>query len=354
MDGIRLSKLKKFAALGSYERHYSFVRHQHPVNIYLSVDNTIPTMNLSIPSINLACDHSDEILISEIANACEQWGFFQVTGHGVPPDLRAEVFDGVRAFFALPKQSKIDNSRTAENFWGYYDKELTKNRVDAKEIFDVDANLGNRSIANHPHPTPWPSELPEFEDTVVKWLEQCERLSQDLLALICRSLNQSPGTLAAQFGTDHTSFLRFNHYPSQGPAANADAALGIHPHTDAGALTVLTQDDVPGLQVRKGDNWHTVVPEPDAFIINIGDMMQVWSNDRFRAPEHRVLASGERARLSAPYFYNPSYEAICAPLSVEEGEAHYRPVSWQEFRSGRAAGDYADQGEEIQISWFRK
>ena len=82
--------------------------------------------------------------------------------------------------------------------------------------------------------------------------------------------------------------------------------------------------------------------------------MQVWSNDRFKAPLHRVLASVDQARLSAPYFFNPSYETICAPLVKADERSHYRPIHWDEFRYGRAAGDYQDRGEEIQISWFRR
>ena len=96
-----------------------------------------------------------------------------------------------------------------------------------------------------------------------------------------------------------------------------------------------------------------MIPERDSFIINIGDMIQVWSNDRYRAPEHRVLASTDRARYSAPYFYNPSYDTICEPLVDDAAMKKYKPVSWREFRNGRAAGDYADVGEEIQVSWYR-
>ena len=93
-----------------------------------------------------------------------------------------------------------------------------------------------------------------------------------------------------------------------------------------------------------------VEPNPDAFVINIGDVVQVWSNDRYPAPLHRVIASAQEERYSAPYFFNPSYAANYAPLS---SPPHYRPINWGEFRAGRAAGDYADHGEEIQISHFR-
>ncbi|NKB33988.1 MAG: hypothetical protein GKR91_12905 [Pseudomonadales bacterium] len=318
-------------------------------------------MPLNIPVLDVSPGFDDETFIEELAAACEEWGFFQITGHGIDTILRERFFTGIEDFFALPKQSKLALTRTEKNFWGYYDKELTRNKVDAKEIYDIDGNVDNLSSEHQEFPVPWTHELPELKPTVLDWLQQVEQLSLNLLGSICIALGESSATLNPFFLKNHTSFLRFNYYPSvkersaeQIESENSESdELGLHPHTDAGALTVLAQDDVPGLQVRKEDTWHTVVPAEDGFIINIGDMVQVWSNDRFKAPEHRVLASGAQARYSAPYFYNPSYETVCTPLVAQTEKSHYRPISWREFRSGRAAGDYVDQGEEIQISWFR-
>ena len=93
-----------------------------------------------------------------------------------------------------------------------------------------------------------------------------------------------------------------------------------------------------------------------AFTVNLADMLQVWSNDRFLSPVHRVTASADQTRQSAPFFLNPSYDTVCAPLDglLARGEAaRYRPVSWSQFRDQRSAGDYADYGHEIQIADFR-
>ena len=157
--------------------------------------------------------------------------------------------------------------------------------------------------------------------------------------------------LADGFAGDHTSFLRLNYYP---PCEEPDLHLGISPHSDAGALTVLVHDGNPGLQFRHEGQWHSLDAEMGSLIINIGDIVQVWSNDLYRAPLHRVLA-GVQDRCSAPYFYNPRYDTNYAPLPGALGEdaPHYRSINWGEFRAGRAAGDYADLGEEIQISHFR-
>jgi len=152
--------------------------------------------------------------------------------------------------------------------------------------------------------------------------------------------------------------MRLNYYPPcPDPAPPdsvneiSDANFAVNRHTDAGAITVLVQDDVPALQVNREGHWHTIYPEPDALIINVGDMMQVWTNDLYQAPEHRVIANSEKRRYSAPFFFNPSFETNCVPLL--ETPARYYPVNWGEFRAKRAAGDYRDIGEEIQISHYR-
>ena len=126
-------------------------------------------------------------------------------------------------------------------------------------------------------------------------------------------------------------------------------------------MTVLTQGPymVQSLQVYQPEDgrWYEVEPIEGAFIINTGDIMQVWSNDQYRAPEHRVKAQRNLVRYSAPFFYNPSYSTDYAPVHTTvsaERPALYRPINWGEFRLGRFSGDYADQGApDIQIEHFR-
>ena len=120
-------------------------------------------------------------------------------------------------------------------------------------------------------------------------------------------------------------------------------------------LRARTVDDVAGLQVHNNGTFHTVAPRDGALIINVGDIVQVWSNDRYQAPLHRVLANAEEPRVSIPYFLNPSYDYDYEPLSgvARTNEPpHYRPINWGEFRAKRSAGDYADVGEEVQISHY--
>ena len=119
---------------------------------------------------------------------------------------------------------------------------------------------------------------------------------------------------------------------------------------------MLLPDNQTGLQFLYVDDWHTVRAEPGALIINIGDIVQVWSNDRYQAPLHRVLANASQPRISTPYFLNPSYNYDYAPLAatLHGDEPKYNSINWGYFRSQRSQGDYADHGEEIQIANFSR
>jgi isopenicillin N synthase-like dioxygenase len=131
--------------------------------------------------------------------------------------------------------------------------------------------------------------------------------------------------------------------------------MGVHAHTDAGALTVLCVDATPGLEIRRGQRWVPVEPREGALLINIGDIVQVWSNDRYVAPLHRVVSPECGGRYSAPFFLNPDYSVNYEPLDsmVDSARpARYRPINWGEFRELRSLGDYADHGQEIQLEQF--
>ncbi len=288
--------------------------------------------------------------LDALDRACREWGCFQLQNHPVDDELCSCVLSGMEQFFALPEKNKLSIERTADNPWGFYDRELTKNVRDWKQIFDIGPDTEDGPFAGAS--TPWPEQLPGFRNTMEAYSAASEALALILLADIGECLGVQRGTLEKAFGGGDSSFLRLNYYP---PCAEPDQHLGISHHTDAGALTVLLPDRQPGLQFMLGDQWHTVLAQPGALTINIGDIVQVWSNDRYRAPLHRVLANERHSRYSAPFFLNPSYDTVYAPLpgALEGSSPHYRPVNWGEFRAGRAAGDYADVGEEIQISDFR-
>ena len=314
-----------------------------------------------VPVIDIGRLPDDRSAMDALHEACRDWGFFQVVGHGVEERLRQETHRQMQAFFSLPLSAKRAIMRTAENPWGFYDQELTKNVRDWKEIFDVGPSESDGPLAGAS--PQWPDTLPQLKNTLMAYSAECERVCQRLLSAVGSNLGMAPDYLASNFEPAHTSFLRLNFYPAcedpaapDSPTTPTDGHLGISHHTDAGTLTVVMQDTVPGLQVERNGQWHIIEPVVDAFVINIGDIVQVWSNDMYKAPLHRVITHTDRERYSAAFFFNPASEANYAPLPSMCDEQHpplYESINWGEFRAGRTAGDYADYGEEIQISQFR-
>jgi len=295
---------------------------------------------------------------------CQSWGLFHIAEHGIPAEELAEFGAAMSAFFDKPAREKAELSRTRQNAWGYFDQELTKNRPDWKEVFDYGAERtpGARAELHSDGVNQWPDDAAALRRILLRHHASIERLAMGLLRALCSSLGLPPDTLSGFFER-HSSFVRLNHYPPCANPATPDAPLfpeegrlGVHHHTDAGALTVLYQDEVPGLQAFHRSRWHTIEPVPGVLTVNLGDMLQVWSNDRYRSPLHRVIVHKDRARYSAPFFLNPSYETVCEPLPglLATGEARrFRPISWSHFRDQRSAGDFADYGPEIQVEDYR-
>jgi isopenicillin N synthase-like dioxygenase len=305
-----------------------------------------------------------ERVARDLCEPCESWGLFHVTGHGVPSSELAEFGAAMSAFFALPVSEKAALRRTRDNAWGYYDEELTKNRPDWKEVFDYGAEREpeEASVSHSDGVNQWPPGRTDLRRVLMRHQGSCERIAHALLLSLSLSLGLPAAALDPHFRR-HTSFVRLNRYapcpepaPPDAPLFPEQGHLGVHHHSDAGALTILYQDDVAGLQALHEDRWVVIEPVPGAFTVNLGDMLQVWSNDRYRSPLHRVIVHRDRARCSAPFFFNPSYDAVCEPLAglLAEGEAaRFRPISWSHFRAERSAGDYADYGAEIQIEDYR-
>lgn len=298
--------------------------------------------------------------IGEIAAACREWGFFQIVNHGIPGALIDEAWTQSRRFFASAAGTKEAILRTRENPWGYYNNELTKNRRDKKEVFDF-TSAGVDAVYRAENR--WPDLGGQFRTVMEAYRDACAALSLKLLQAMIHGLGVRADSLDRYFDPGHTGFVRLNYYPVKDPLqGRADIAyldtadLGVHHHTDAGALTVLLQDEVGGLQVFKDGCWHHVAPLENAFVINTGDMMQVWSNDTYQAAIHRVLAMESVDRYSIPFFYNPDAGTRIDPLPPVVGDAapaRYRTINWSEFRSQRTDGDYADYGSEVQISQYR-
>lgn len=318
----------------------------------------------SIPVIDLASVNSSEAelnaLISDVGRACKEWGFFQVINHGIPPTLIHNLREGAKAFFALPLEQKLEVKRTFDRALGYNDGELTKNIRDWKEVFDIATEgclelpadfLGDdhhtRTVLNQ-----WPSSMPHLREVCEEYIFAVKKLALTLLHLIAQSLGLPASYFDEQFVASKTSRLRLNHYPIC-PAP--ELALGVSRHKDVGALTVLLQDDVGGLEVKRRDGvWIPVKPDPTAPVINVGDLIQVYSNDKYQSVEHRVVVNKNVDRYSFPLFFNPACWVNVSPIPQLTDNQHpprYRPFNWGKYIKSRMDSNFKQLGvDNLQIS----
>ena len=256
---------------------------------------------------------------------CRANGFFYVTGHGVQPDLRQKVFGQSKAFFDLPLDVKsgwhIDKSGISRGYdpVGWQSLEVGK-PADLKESFYMGVDRGPDDalvMAGVPNqgPNQWPDEalVPGFRASTNAYAQAMASLGRQILSLLAESLNL-PASYFDAFLTNPMPVLRLLHYPPNDQPLQ-QGQVGSGAHTDWGSVTLLAQDDVGGLQVKLGDVWVDAPPVPDSYVVNLGDMMQRWSNDRWRSNLHRVLPQPPgQHRYSVVYFYDMDYHAVVSAL----------------------------------------
>jgi isopenicillin N synthase-like dioxygenase len=281
-------------------------------------------MPTTLPLIDL---RDTQGLAQRIDQACRDSGFFYLVGHGVDPALRAAVFDASQRFFALPEADKarwhIERSGIHRGFdpigWQTLDP---GNPGDLKESFYLGVDRGPddplvRAGTPNQGPNQWPDEalVPGFRATVQAYEQAVRALSIRLMSLMAVGLGLAPDHFEACM-RDPMPVLRLLHYPAQPPShALLPGQIGCGAHTDWGAVTLLAQDDAGGLQVQAADgHWFDAPPVPDSFVVNLGDMMARWTNDRYRSTPHRVFNPQGRERQSVAYFFDIDYYAEVTAL----------------------------------------
>ncbi len=274
--------------------------------------------------------------------AAERIGFFYVSNHGIDAALIAEVEALARRFFARPLDDKLA-VKPIDRHRGFLQigqaRMYDKAKVDLKESYiwgvdfasdDADYLAGNRMIG----PNRWPATMPEMRPLLNTYLAAAHDCARTMLRALALSLNAPEDTFVRCFDKP-ISRASLIYYPPQDPESG-EQQFGVAPHTDYGVLTLLHQDQVGGLQVatRKGE-WVTAHPIPGTLVINSGDLLGRWTNDRFKSNPHRVVNSSGRERLSIAVFADPDFDTVIEPV-VQPGEApKYGPVTCGDYILGR-------------------
>ncbi|KAF5736757.1 hypothetical protein HS088_TW14G00910 [Tripterygium wilfordii] len=290
--------------------------------------------NLQIPTIDLGAINTEDAgaraaVIEQVRAACENWGFFQLVNHGIRQGTLREMLDGVRRFHEQDSDVKQ----------AFYSRDYSK-EVIFNSNFDLFVSRAaywrdTLSCAMAPHP-PETKELPSVcRDIIVEYTKEVTTLGLTLFELMSEALGLNPNNLKGMGCTEGIYFL--GHYHPACPEPELTMANGEH--TDSGFLTVLLQDHIGGLQVLYENQWVDVAPVLGSLVVNIGDLIQLVSNDKFKSVKHRVLANRVGPRVSAACVFRTHVEEgsgsrmfgpIEEPLS-EENPPIYRSFSVQEI-----------------------
>jgi isopenicillin N synthase-like dioxygenase len=272
----------------------------------------VPRIDIS----SLVAGHDDDNVAAAIDSACRDTGFFSIVGHGVDPALRTRLEQLAREFFALNESEKAEIAMTrggrAWRGWFPVGGELTSGLPDRKEgiYFGAELDAGDPRVrAGVPlhGPNLFPRRPAALRATVRDYLETMTQLGHVVMRGVALALGLPSDWFVRELTADPTILFRIFCYPPT-PGDDADE-WGVREHTDYGLLTIVGQDDVGGLQVRSTRGWIDVPPDPDAFVCNIGDMLERMTGGRYRSTPHRVRNTGSSNRLSFPFFFDPGWDA---------------------------------------------
>ncbi|MFF4288850.1 isopenicillin N synthase family dioxygenase [Streptomyces sp. NPDC001633] len=331
-------------------------------------DRAAPDGVLEVPVIDISgwangTEAARTALATAVDRAARTVGFLQIRGHGIPEEAVGAFADALDAFFALPIEEKRRLRAPSPDInRGYTPPRTEKLSLSlgvpaaAEDLFEA-FNVGSEASSfpgldlpeAHYPANIWPS-LPGFRQAVEEWCRRAGGLARRMTGIFAHALGLPEGYFAPF--TDHSlDVLRMNHYPLPDRELAVDRGrMGMGAHTDYGIVTVLWADRVPGLQILDGDGrWHDVLPEPGCLLVNLGDLLARWTNDRWRSTMHRVLPpTDEQGRVvrrrSAAYFHDGNWDAEISALPgcVPPGTApRHPPTTVGRHLTGKLAGSRA-------------
>nr|CAD1837134.1 unnamed protein product [Ananas comosus var. bracteatus] len=260
----------------------------------------------TVPVVDLSRRGERGEAVGAVRRASAEWGFFQVVGHGVPQAATASVLKAVAAFHEEEEGGGEDGRHAKARLYSREPRQAVKYHCNFDLYQSRVANWRDTLYCRMAPDPPTPDDLPG----------SCSYLcSHDqLLRLLSEALGLSP-TYLADIECNKGQILLCHYYP---PCPEPELAIGTSPHSDSGFLTVLLQDHIGGLQILHDGEWVDVAPIPGALVVNIGDLLQLITNDKFKSVEHRVLAKNTGPRVSVACFFSthfhPSSTKMYGPI----------------------------------------
>ncbi|KAH7659175.1 (S)-norcoclaurine synthase protein [Dioscorea alata] len=280
-------------------------------------DGEIPVIDLS----RLLHVHHKEEEIMKLGLACQEWGFFQIINHGVPEEVIERMKCEIQGFFRLPLEEKKTYAQQPGSLEGYGQAFVVSDeqKLDWGDMYFLATQpLFARNVEL------WPSNPPAFRAALDQYSVELKRVSSILVKTMARCLGVE--ALTDMF-IDGLQSMRMNYYPA---CRQANKVLGLSPHSDAVGLTLLLQvNQVQGLQIKKNGAWMPIKPLTSAFIVNIGDILEILSNGRYKSIEHRAVINPDNERISIAAFHGPRLDVPIGPIQelVGESEELYKTIS---------------------------
>lgn len=293
-------------------------------------------------------------VVEQFKSAYTKLGFGMVVNHGIPPATTQALFNASKTFHALPTATKMKYALD-ENHRGYIpintSTDVNSTLAEVKKPNQSESFMIMREDTADSTPVKqgaylaganqWPG-LPDFRIALENYLQAITPVAQQLTAIAAAAIGVNNETMQALFNPP-TTWLRLLHYPPC-PASSPDDLFGSAPHTDFGALTLLSQDDVGGLQVLNPDQqWLDVPTVPGALVVNVGDMLQRLSNGILKSTPHRVINRSGRERYSCVFFYDPYVDSNIEPFSEcvnTNPPCRYQPIHFGDFLRAELSAAY--------------
>jgi isopenicillin N synthase-like dioxygenase len=308
-----------------------------------------PVPIIDIAPFKAGDDASRRQVADAVAEACEGIGFMMIAGHGIDPGLIEEMYRVSYEFYRLPLEQKmLAASPDHRRHQGYAlpGSGAGDNR-DERQTFMVQGfdTIADALAAGYPSdvgttlfPACWPKEPADFRHVYRRYFAAMEDFAWRILNVFEFALGLPENRFVDQLAK-HQSSLVSNYYSFETDSGSPASPFRVNPHVDSSIITILYQDDGPGgLQLHQpGMGWRDVRAVDGTYVVNLGSLIERWTNDRFAATSHRVLRPPEtetRARLSVPFFLNPALDTVVAPLLelvLPDSEPLYPPVTGRDW-----------------------